>query len=171
MRLKKAGFTLIELLIVIALLGALAVGMMAALDPFEQLKKGTDTGIRNTVSELHGGVIRYYAVTQGDMPWDPSASVGPINALSGYSDPLGIYKIVNAGELKPDFSSLAANQLEKITVIGTGESATVCFKPESKSFRSDPNTKYNASGTVVGTGTSNCAETNSPNFSCYWCVE
>ena len=48
------GFTLIELLIVIALLGALAVGLLAALDPFEQLKKGTDTGTRNTVSEIQG---------------------------------------------------------------------------------------------------------------------
>ncbi|MFH0773343.1 MAG: prepilin-type N-terminal cleavage/methylation domain-containing protein, partial [bacterium] len=35
------GFTLIELLIVIALLGALAVALLAALDPLEQIKKGT----------------------------------------------------------------------------------------------------------------------------------
>ena len=58
----KSGFTLIELLIVIALLGALAVGLLAALDPFEQLKKGTDTGVRNMVSEIHGSAIRYYAI-------------------------------------------------------------------------------------------------------------
>ena len=37
------GFTLIELLIVIELLGALAAGLLAAIDPFEQLKKGVDT--------------------------------------------------------------------------------------------------------------------------------
>jgi len=54
----KQGFTLIELLIVIALLGALAVGLLAALDPFEQLKKGDDTGVRNTVSELLGSIVR-----------------------------------------------------------------------------------------------------------------
>ncbi|MEK7634177.1 MAG: prepilin-type N-terminal cleavage/methylation domain-containing protein, partial [Patescibacteria group bacterium] len=68
MRKFYAGFTLIELLIVIALLGALAVGLLAALDPFEQLKKGTDTGVRNTVSEVHGSIIRFYAI-KNYMPW------------------------------------------------------------------------------------------------------
>ncbi|PJE63249.1 Tfp structural protein, partial [Candidatus Roizmanbacteria bacterium CG10_big_fil_rev_8_21_14_0_10_39_6] len=44
---QKKGFTLIELLIVIALLGTLAVALLAAIDPFEQFKKGTDTARRN----------------------------------------------------------------------------------------------------------------------------
>ena len=47
---KNKGFTLIELLIVIALLGALAVGLIGAIDPFEQLKKGADTGVRDLVN-------------------------------------------------------------------------------------------------------------------------
>ena len=55
---KNKGFTLIELLIVIALLGALAVGLLAAVDPFEQLKKGSDTATRNTVITIINAVIR-----------------------------------------------------------------------------------------------------------------
>jgi prepilin-type N-terminal cleavage/methylation domain-containing protein len=166
---RKKAFTLIELLIVIALLGALAVGLLAALDPFEQLKKGTDTGVRNTVSEVHGAIIRYYAV-KGNMPWE-SNSIGPIDLSSGYNT-VGLQKIVETGELKSDFSTLAGgDRLRKITVIGTKESVTVCFRPESKSFRSDPNTKYNASGGEVGTGANNCGATNSNTFSCYWCVK
>jgi prepilin-type N-terminal cleavage/methylation domain-containing protein len=166
---KKAGFTLIELLIVIALLGALAVGLLAALDPFEQLKKGTDTGVRNTVSEVHGAVIRYYAVAGNKMPWDPSTTIGPVNLSTGYST-VGLHKVVSAGELKSDFSSLAGDRLRQITVIGTQESITVCFRPESKSFRTDPNTKYNSSGIEIGTGPGVCGQTTSPSFSCYWCV-
>jgi prepilin-type N-terminal cleavage/methylation domain-containing protein len=166
---KKSAFTLIELLIVIALLGALAVGLLAALDPFEQLKKGTDTGVRNTVSEVHGAIIRYYAVAGNKMPWDPSTSIGPLDLSSGYTT-VGLPNVVSAGELKSDFSTLAGDRLRQITVIGTQESATVCFRPESKSFRSDPNTKYNSAGVEVGTGQSTCGATNSNSFSCYWCV-
>ncbi|MCX7881315.1 MAG: prepilin-type N-terminal cleavage/methylation domain-containing protein [Patescibacteria group bacterium] len=165
------AFTLIELLIVIALLGALAVGLLAALDPFEQLKKGTDTGIRNTVSEVHGAIIRYYAVAGNMMPWHPSTSIGPINLSTGYSTDIGLNKVVDSGELKKDFSTLAGDRLQKITLIGTNESVTVCFRPESKSFRSDPNTKYNDQGIEIGTGDAVCGPKNSAQFSCYWCVQ
>ncbi len=168
---SQKGFTLIELLIVIALLGALAVGLLAALDPFEQLKKGTDTGMRNTVSELHGAIIRYYAI-KNSMPWG-NTDIGPIDAQSGYTT-IGIDKIVNAGELKPDFSELAADQLSNITVIGTKESVTVCFRPLSKSFRNDPNTKYNSAGTVIaatGPNETDCGPFNDSNFFCYWCIK
>ncbi len=164
MKNSKKGFTLIELLIVIALLGALAVGLLAALDPFEQLKKGDDTGVRNTVSETQGAIIRYYAI-KNFMPWSGVSSIGPVDMLTGFST-LNMQSVIDSGELKSDFSTLAgAGQLAKINVIGTDQSVTVCFKPTSKSFRSDPNTKYDISG-IEG-----CTDTPSdPAFSCYWCV-
>jgi len=166
---KKKSFTLIELLIVIALLGVLAVVSIAALDPFEQLKKAADTGVRNTVSEVHGAIIRYYAV-RGNMPWT-SDSIGPIDLSSGFNQ-VGIERIIETGELKTDFSALAGgDRLRKITVVGTKESVTVCFRPESKSFRSDPNTKYDSAGREKGTGANTCGPTNSDSFSCYWCVK
>src|SRR3989344_9347105 len=74
------GFTLIELLIVIALLGALAIGLLGAVDPLEQIKKGTDTGTRNTVAEFHSAVIRYYAI-KGLMPWCS------VSSCNGTDDP------------------------------------------------------------------------------------
>jgi prepilin-type N-terminal cleavage/methylation domain-containing protein len=154
------GFTLIELLIVIALLGALAVGLLAALDPFEQLKKGTDTGVRNTVAELHGSAIRYYAI-KNTMPWGFANISG-----TAYARSADIASIVDTGELKSDFSTLAGDgTLSQIIMVGTDQSLTVCFQPKSKSFRSDNNTKYNSSG-VEAAGCPSGSST-----SCYWCVK
>lgn len=170
MKKTKLGFTLIELLIVIALLGALAVGLLAALDPFEQLKKGTDTGVRNTVSEIHGGIIRYYAITSS-MPW--TGTLDWDDASSGYTT-IGIPLIVSSGELKEDFSTLAKDQLQNIRVGGGEQSATVCFNPASKSFRTDLNTKFSD----VGVASDDVGEICDPatkdpsleDFPCWWCI-
>jgi len=173
---KKRGFTLIELLIVIALLGALAVGLLAALDPFEQLKKGTDTGVRNTVSEVHGAVIRFYAI-KNYMPWcDTSACAAP---LDGQADTIPapalltsltntIAAVVLTGELKSDFSSLAGvGTLGKIYVNGSNTNATisVCYKPTSKSFIADANTKFTQAGLDT------CGAADPTHATCYWCVK
>lgn len=168
----QQGFTLVELLIVIALLGALAVGLLASLDPFEQFKKGSDTGTRNTVSEIQQGVIRYYSI-KNQMPWgtsgDTNATFTTMKAdnslFTGY-----ISSIIDTGELKKDFVSLAQTQLKAIFVSGDDQKVTVCFQPQSKSFRSDANTKFDAIGNeLTGTAATNCP--NPTATSCFWCVK
>ncbi|MCS7093376.1 MAG: prepilin-type N-terminal cleavage/methylation domain-containing protein [Patescibacteria group bacterium] len=162
------SFTLIELLIVIALLGALAVGLLAALDPFEQLKKGTDTGVRNTVSELHGAMIRYYAI-KNQMPWCTSTSTNcaDLNEVVANTLTDTINRIVQTGELKTDFIQLAGNQLQSIFVTGKNDPPTVvvCYKPTSKSFASNPNTKYKKNGDLEAS-----CPTGNPASECYYCV-
>jgi prepilin-type N-terminal cleavage/methylation domain-containing protein len=70
------GFTLMELLIVIGVLGILAAGLLAAIDPFEQLKKARDTNNRSGATELLSATQRYYA-THGYLPWfKPGAGAG-----------------------------------------------------------------------------------------------
>lgn len=173
---QKKGFTLIELLIVIALLGALAVGLLAALDPFEQLKKGTDTGVRNTVSEFHGAVIRYYAI-KNHMPWCQDSNCTTFR--DGNAEPNGtqlsnmpntISEIVNTGELKSDFAALAGGALGKIYVTGSNADATVivCFRPTAKSFINDPNTKFESNGAEVTDNS--CKSQNGQRTDCFWCV-
>lgn len=158
----KKGFTLIELLIVIALLGALAVGLLATIDPFEQLKKGRDTSLRNTVSEFYNANLRYYS-TKGQFPW--------IGATSGYLNTMVtdvIATLVSSGELKNRFADLAGTgNLAKIYLYSpTAENIATCFKPESKAFQIDPNTVYdNTGGTSIagcGTGTA---------VSCWYCIQ
>lgn len=166
------GFTLIELLIVIALLGALAVGLLAALDPFEQLKKGTDTGTRNLVGEFHGAVIRYYAI-KNYMPWctDADNCVDPTgDQLDSEASTTTIDAITDTGELKEDFIELAGGKLGNVFVTGTNDPpiVAVCFKPTSKSFASDPNTKFDNTGEIEEDP---ACPTNDPDDDCYYCVK
>lgn len=190
MKNSNKGFTLIELLIVIALLGALAIGLLAALDPFEQLKKGTDTGVRNTAVELQGAAIRYYGI-KNYMPWclngslcttfrdagdDDSAATG----ILGSAWDLTITEIEQTGELKANFSTIAGSgTMGKIKIFGNSATGTspmveVCYKPTAKSFINDPNTKYVAGTGVVNalTGTAACKGQGGTGAdeSCLWCI-
>lgn len=170
----KSGFTLIELLIVIALLGALAVGLLATVDPFEQLKKGTDTSTRNTVSELYNSFIRYYSVKNA-MPWTAG-----ISALAASDDKMTdestgyIHSVITAGELKTDFIQLAGGSLDSIYITSTADSlglynnVAVCFAPKSKSFANDTNAKYMSDSQLGGTGV--CKGTGGT-ADCFWCIK
>lgn len=171
-KIKKSGFTLIELLIVIALLGSLAVGLLATVDPFEQLKKGRDTSTRNTVSELYNSFIRFYSINSR-FPW----ATTDIVAQDMWTGRDYISEIITAGELKTKFVELATSgRLVKIFVTSTDpvgavnkESVAVCFSPESKSFRKDDNTMFDSSGIVMA-DTSAC-EGKGGSDTCYWCVQ
>lgn len=166
----KTGFTLIELLIVIALLGALAVGLLATIDPFEQLKKGRDTSQRNTVSEFYNANLRYYA-TKADFPWGGAGITGTVSSLGTH-----VTTLIASGELKDKFMELAGmGNLAKIYVTSTDAThVSVCFIPESKSFQADPNAIYNTDGSAApSTGASACrayVPTNS-GVSCSFCVQ
>lgn len=167
-RAHKKGFTLIELLIVIALLGALAVGLLATIDPFEQLKKGRDTSLRNTVSEFYNANLRYYS-TKGEFPWGTSGSAGLI--WPGFSTSLT--ELMNVGELKNRFPDLAGTgNLAKIYVNSTSaEHLSTCFAPESKAFQEDLNTIYDQSGAAVTDSSCKSQQSGTGGTSCYFCVQ
>ncbi|MBI3343023.1 prepilin-type N-terminal cleavage/methylation domain-containing protein, partial [Candidatus Gottesmanbacteria bacterium] len=104
-RKSGAGFTLIELLIVIALLGALAVGLLATIDPFEQLKKGRDTSLRNTTAEFYNANLRYFS-TKGQFPWATDVTYDSAT-IGSQTDVLT--ELINVGELKSKFYDLAGS--------------------------------------------------------------
>ena len=163
------GFTLIEILIVVALIGALFLGILATVDPLEQLKKGSDTARRNLSSQLYNGFLQYYAA-QNAFPWtvDLSGLSGTANAVTvaniGY-----IPTAIGVGEFKADFINLAGGNLAKIFLTSTADTLGLrqnlasCFLPDSKAFRVDPNAKYGIDG-VVSSGCSVAAP-------CYWCIK
>jgi len=95
----KKGFTLIELLIVMAILGVLAVVVLVAINPVQQLARTRDAGRKSGVGQVGRAMEAYYTahggsyitetatwintlVTAGELSTVPSA----INAgVSGYT--------------------------------------------------------------------------------------
>jgi len=64
----KRGFTLIELLIVIAVLGTLAVVVLIALNPVQQLARTRDSGRISAVTQMGRSMEAYGTVSGGTYP-------------------------------------------------------------------------------------------------------
>ncbi|KKT36352.1 MAG: hypothetical protein UX12_C0027G0006 [Candidatus Collierbacteria bacterium GW2011_GWC1_45_47] len=161
-----------ELLIVIGVLGILAAGLLAAIDPFEQLKKARDTNNRSAAIELLQGSQRYYA-THGYLPWRKPDGAGgftctgtdiarlrpvvdetayPYSAVSLEPQAVSgdMYDCLNLtlapdGEIKTTFFQGLATTLYLFS--GSKTHVGVCFSPEGKSNRTDAQTQYDLGGT------------------------
>jgi len=88
------GFTLVELLIVIAIIGVLAVVVLVAINPVEQLAKTRDSGRISTVTQIGHALQAYYTshATQtsawpGDTTW--SADLTTSGELSTFPSGIG----------------------------------------------------------------------------------
>ena len=86
---NKKGFTLIELLIVIAILGVLAVVVLVAINPVQQLARTRDAGRKSTISQLGHAVVAYYTAHNAVFPatsttWISSLSTsGELSTIPG----------------------------------------------------------------------------------------
>lgn len=153
-RLSK-GFTLIELLIVIAVLGILAVAVLSAINPIEQINRSRDTGSRSDAEQLLGAVDRYYA-SQGYYPWKTSPILpavsdvtawAPVDATWTDGTTVVLTKLAEAGtgELKASFTTRITgtgyNILSKYNRGTAGDSTYLCFLPKSSSFQTEAGTR------------------------------
>ncbi|OGJ37637.1 MAG: hypothetical protein A3A82_01855 [Candidatus Pacebacteria bacterium RIFCSPLOWO2_01_FULL_47_12] len=155
-----AGFTMIELLIVISILGILAVAVLSAINPVEQINRGRDTGSQSDSEQLISAIDRYNAF-QGYFPWqnDPTEDTtlawlqleADVWIVTG-SDPdcdvftrLGseasaVAGCTNSNEVKTSFisriTSGGSNPLFVYNAGATGDSTYVCFTPKSDAFKS-----------------------------------
>jgi len=62
----RQGFTLIELLIVMAILGVLAVVVLVAINPAQQLARTRDAGRKSTVTQLGHSLEAYFTSRNGE---------------------------------------------------------------------------------------------------------
>src|SRR3989344_2873355 len=79
----NSGFTLVELLIVIVLLGAIALAVIAAINPIEQANRARDTRFKTDGATLVSAVDRYFA-TKSEFPWVTNGSVTSNDSSFGY---------------------------------------------------------------------------------------
>jgi len=160
---KQLGFTMIELLIVIAILGILAVAVLSAINPIEQINRGRDTGSRSDAEQLISAIDRYYAMT-GYYPWN--ATVGDAPDLAWQEVGTGLvgaegmcpvlYRLSDmAGAPSPDCDAEVGTQELKVSYVNkvdkTGtynslmiyhannsyDSTYVCFSPQSNAFQQE----------------------------------
>lgn len=64
-KIRNAGFTLIELLIVMAILGVLAVVVLVAINPVQQLARTRDAGRKSGVAQIGRALTAYYTARGG----------------------------------------------------------------------------------------------------------
>jgi prepilin-type N-terminal cleavage/methylation domain-containing protein len=160
---NNLGFTLVELLIVIALLGAIALIVIAAINPIEQANRAKDTRFKADGAQMISAVDRYFA-SFSEFPWvtaDIPAGVENDDAYGFVSastigvglcatancDPRTLAdrgELISSDELKSEFMNRDFAQYTGIDAskklfigkpAGTSESVYACFIPASKSVR------------------------------------
>ncbi len=64
----RKGFTLIELLIVMAILGVLAVVVLVAINPVQQLARTRDAGRKSGVTQMGHALEAFYTSQGAEYP-------------------------------------------------------------------------------------------------------
>jgi len=194
---RSGGFTLVELLIVIGLLGAIALIVIAAINPIEQANRARDTRFKADSAQLISAIDRYFAA-RSEFPWVTLASLSLNNDdafgfITASAEGVGICgsactttgALITSDELKTAFANRdfvqddGDDNSQKILIgkeEGTSASIYACFVPMSKATRqgsvADGNVYTINNGTGVRTETTNCdADTaNWVTLGCYVCI-
>jgi len=179
-----SGFTLIELLIVIAVLGILAVAVLSAINPIEQINRSRDTGSRSDAEQLINALDRYYA-SKGFYAWQFGAtSTNPDTgweavATSWTDDDTPAQQVLTklssggTAEIKASFVNriidTGYNTLYVYNRGQVGDSTYICFLPKSSAFQDEAGTRCNAD-LPVDYPANSCSANCDANNNCWACL-
>jgi len=194
---RNLGFTLVELLIVIGLLGAIALIVIAAINPIEQSNRARDTRFKSDSAQLISAIDRYFASRQ-EFPWVTAGSVTDNDASYGFvsagDEGAGICGadctvdglLLSNDELKSEFrnrdfidNDSGTDDSKKLFLgkeQGTSESVYSCFIPAAKATRQtaiadgDVYTISAADGSKSVTTTCDAEDANWITSGCYVCI-
>lgn len=147
----KKGFTLVELLVVIAILGIIAVGLIVAIDPIEQVNRASDSSRRSLATDVSNSFNRFFATKNYSGACPDAACATFLNGLNTTTVvPVSALTTVNtnlttAGETKsataytghqqaPNVSASLAN-----TTTPSAATIVLCWLPLSKGQKSNAN--------------------------------
>ncbi|HUV72107.1 MAG TPA: type II secretion system protein [Clostridia bacterium] len=160
---RKAGFTMIELLIVIAVLGILAVAVLSAINPIEQINRGRDTGGRSDAEQLLSAIERFYTM-RGFYPWQVDAETletdlvwTRVDEVTDGTTPM-LSKLSGETAATAGTAELKTSFVEKVSDMTSyqpgplflykgdsdEDSVYVCFNPDSGAFNAEALARCNA---------------------------
>jgi prepilin-type N-terminal cleavage/methylation domain-containing protein len=197
-KILSRGFTLVELLIVIGLLGAIALIVIAAINPIEQANRARDARYQADSGQLLSAVERYFA-SHSSFPWQGCATAGCTTSsesafgfANASTQAVGLCgascaasgTLITNDELKTEFLArdwVTATTVDKQIQIGKaqGSSASVyaCYIPLAKSTRDRAlaegkvhSLSFTSSGTVATTTACTSASDNWTTNACYVCI-
>lgn len=174
-------------MIVIGLLGAIALIVIAAINPIEQANRARDTRFKSDAGQLISAIDRYFAANS-EFPW--MTLDGNIDAddeltfVSASDESIGLCgatcsadgSLITTNELKTEFRNrdfISATTADKQIWVGKdgGASASVyaCFVPLSKSERAKTENLVSLTFDANGAPTE-CSTTDWVTSPCYVCL-
>ena len=180
-KLRNKGFTLIELLIVITLLGILAVAVLSAINPVEQMNRSRDTASRSDAEQLINACDRYYA-TVGRYVWRVDGKFPAPQVWQKVDDTWedtdgdsAITKLSAGGtaEVKESFVNRVKNADVSLYVYNKGsqgDSTYVCFVPRSSAFTTESGERCDATSKPSDYPDDACPTGCSGTKTCYSCL-
>ncbi|MGI5826146.1 MAG: type II secretion system protein [Patescibacteria group bacterium] len=188
------GFTMIELLIVIAVLGILAVAVLSAINPIEQINRGRDTSSKSDAEQLLSAIDRYNAMRElwpwqnvssdeDSLSWTQVTATTPAGTggngcsmLDNLAADPNNSNCPGTDEIKAAFVNRVTSPTYNALYIsyggGAGDSVYVCYSPQSGSFTSDAQKRCSEELGTLPTeacdGT--CADLTGASGDSDWCV-